>query len=143
MSNSFPHLQLCQIGQVIYNHQWKYLPSLRSLTICTKDPNVYPPILHFCPNLIRFKLIIDFLSKATASEYLPHLSLRKFEVCLALRSISLNEILHFLLYFLPNLTSLIIHGPTHYSKQLDIELLSCILHKYVSKLFSILFSNGN
>jgi hypothetical protein len=141
MTNSYPNLQLCQIGQVRYDHhhQWKLLPTLRSLTICTKDPNVYPQILHFCPQLIRFKLIIDFLTKPILSEYLPHLSLRKFEVCLALRSVSLCQIIDFLLCFLPNLTHLIINGPTHYSKQLDIDLLSFILRKYVSKLSQFYF----
>ena len=141
MTNSFPHLQLCQMGQVIYDHQhlWKFLPSLRSLTICARDPDVYPQILHFCPHLIRFKLIIDFLTKPISHEYPPHLSLRKFEVCLTLRSISLCQIIHYLLCLLPDLTHLIINGPNHYSKPLDMDLLASILHKNVSKLSQFYF----
>lgn len=136
MSNSFPRLRLCQIGEVKHmSHSlWQPLLCLRSLTIFTKDPNIYHRILYFCPSLTRLKLTIDFLTRPTSSEYSHHLSLRKFELCLILRSISICQILDYLLTPLSNLTHMIIHGPEHHSKQLDIHLLSRLLHKHVSKL---------
>ncbi|CAF0827669.1 unnamed protein product [Adineta steineri] len=141
MTNSFPHLRLCQIGQVIDNQQyhWKILPLLRSLTICTKDVNIYSKILYFCPYLNRLKLILDVLTKSLSFEYSSHLFLHKFEICLALRSISICELLSFLLSPLSNLTHLIIHGPNQYPKQLNINLLGPILHKHVPKLIQFNF----
>ncbi|CAF0946592.1 unnamed protein product [Adineta ricciae] len=136
MSNSFPRLRLCQIGEVKHTSHslWQPLLYLHSLTISTKDPNIYHQILYFCPSLTRLKLTIDFLTRPTSLEYSHHLSLRKFELCLILRSISICQILGYLLPPLAKLTHMTIHGPEHHSKQLDIHLLSHLLHKHVSKL---------
>ncbi|CAF0914059.1 unnamed protein product [Adineta ricciae] len=136
MSNYFPRLRLCQIGEVTrtFHSLWQPLLYLRSLTISTKDPNIYHQILYYCPSLTRLKLTIDFLTRPTSLEYSQHLSLRKFELCLILRSISICQILGYLLTPLPNLTHMTVHGPEHHSKQLDIHLLRHLLRKHVSKL---------
>ncbi|UJR32926.1 hypothetical protein I4U23_020387 [Adineta vaga] len=136
MSNSFPHLRFCRIGQITSHSQthWKLLLSLHSLTISTKDPNIYYRILHFCPSLIRLKLTIDLLTRPISHEHCPHVSLRRFELHLILRSISLDQVLGFLFAPLSNLTHLTINGPGHHPKQFDIQLLNLLLHQHVPQL---------
>lgn len=135
-NNSFPSLEICQLGeiQLFPENQWTNLFHLRSLTIAIRDVHIYPKILHFCPKLVRLKLIVDFLTKPVLINPSAHLFIRKFELHLTLRSISICQIIDYLLSYLPNIDNLIIHGPKHHSKSLDLCLLASILYKHVYNL---------
>lgn len=139
--NSFPSLEICQLGefQLLSDYQWTTLFYLRSLTIAIRDANIYPKILVSCPKLVRLKLIIDFLTKPTPINPSQHLLIQKFELNATLRSVSICQIIDYLLSYLPNIDNLIIHGPKHHSKSLDLHLLGSILRKNLCKLSKFYF----
>jgi hypothetical protein len=137
-TNSFPTLRSCQLNLIVFkeDQRWTLVPSLRTLSVCIEDSRVYNQILHVCPSLVHFKLEFakHFVRLPEICTDCPHLSLRRFNLCLNRTTLPCCQIIDWLVSVVPNLTYFRVQGSPFNANCININSLGAILRHRLLKL---------
>lgn len=137
-SDRFARLSMCSLPFIAYEeqYQWTSSPTLQLLTISVWDIRVYKQILFSCRNLIRMKIQItggtnpQQLAMSDTDE--KHSNLRS----LTLRSVKsiTCELIDSMLFFVPNLTQLMLDVTDQRTSYIPLSRLARIFHDRIPLL---------